>query len=97
MIDYEFVEAFLMFMSQFYSEEGEEPKERELIDFSFTMGVGLRQLATVEMLLFTAQIITKCPKKIENHFVNLCPGNLTAAGWDLVDQLGNPQRKLMIL
>ncbi|MDN7146018.1 hypothetical protein QS460_08760 [Liquorilactobacillus mali] len=92
-IDYDFIADFLVFLAAF-SKDGVEIKESQVIDFATSNGVGIQQLATSEVLLFTAKIITKCPRKVGTSFVNLCPGVLTDAGLNLVKQLSGKEKNL---
>ncbi|EJF01961.1 hypothetical protein [Liquorilactobacillus mali] len=90
-IDYDFIADFLVFLAAFSKDEV-EIKEHQVIDFAISNGVGIQQLATTEVLLFTAKIITKRPRKVGTSFVNLSPGTLTDAGVKLVKQLNGKEK-----
>ncbi len=97
LIDYGFVVDFLEFLATF-ARVGGELKEYQVIDFAVLNGIGIQELATIELLLFTAKIITKSPRRVGDSFVNLAPGALTKDGLKLVKQLkGQENNNFMIL
>ncbi|AUJ29165.1 MAG: hypothetical protein ABF991_01760 [Liquorilactobacillus hordei] len=96
-MDYDFIADFLAFLA-ICSENKLEVREYQVIDFATSKGIRIQELATIELLLFTAKITTKCPRKVGSSFVNLCPGSLTEAGLKLVKQLsGQENKKFTIL
>ncbi|MDN7144306.1 hypothetical protein QS460_00050 [Liquorilactobacillus mali] len=97
MLNYSFISDFLIFLLTYSDMGNANPNERVVITYAAKRSVSKQELGNIELLLFQANFITRCPNRIEDRFVNFTPGALTPDGIVLARKLSNGDCSSLII
>ncbi|EJE98246.1 hypothetical protein LM596_08180 [Liquorilactobacillus mali] len=88
-MNYSFISDLLIFFLTYSDMGNASLNERVVITYAAKKNVSKQELGNIELLLFQANFITRCPNRIEDRFVNFTPGTLTSEGIILARKLSN--------
>lgn len=89
LLNYSFISDLLIFFLDYSSGGNGSPTERAVISYAAQKNITKQELGNIELLLFQAKFITRCPSRVEDRFVNFNPGALTTEGIKLARKLAN--------